>query len=93
MKTMAQTIAITVEGKVQGVFYRQSTKEKATELNVTGVVKNLPNGNVFIIATGDTDKLNSLVAWCWEGPRRAVVTNVSYEFCALQTFSSFVIEQ
>ena len=88
-----QTISITVSGKVQGVYYRQSTKEKADELNVTGFVKNLSNGNVFILATGSTEELDSLVSWCWEGPRRAKVTEVKVENCVFHSFGNFKIEK
>ena len=90
---MEQTISIIVRGKVQGVFYRQSTKEKANELNVTGTVRNLPDGSVYILATGDSEQLNALVEWCWQGPRRARVTDVQQEICVLQHFPSFTIEK
>ena len=80
-------------GKVQGVFYRQSTKEKATELRVTGYVRNLPNGDVYILATGTAEQVSSLVEWCWQGPKRAVVTSVNYEIQALQPFDAFKIEK
>ena len=88
---MLQTISIVVRGRVQGVFYRQSTKEKAVELNIGGLVKNLPDGSVYILATGTTDQLNALIEWCWQGPRRAIVTDVLQESCALQHFDSFTI--
>ena len=90
---MLQTISIIVSGKVQGVFYRQSTKQKARELNVKGIVRNLPDGNVHIIATGTSEQLDSLVKWCWQGPERAVVKDVRYETCAFQPFVSFSIEK
>ena len=90
---MQQTISIIVRGKVQGVFYRQSTKEKANELNVTGTVRNLPDGSVYILATGDSEQLNALVEWCWQGPRRARVTDVQQEICVLQHFPSFTVEK
>ena len=90
---MLQTISIIVRGKVQGVFYRQSTKEKALELNITGTIRNLPDGSVYIIATGTTEQLNALVEWCWQGPRRAIVTDVQQEICVLQHFGSFIIEK
>ena len=90
---MQQTISIIVRGKVQGVFYRQSTKEKANELNVSGTVRNLPDGSVYILATGDSEQLNALVEWCWQGPRRARVTDVQQEICVLQHFPSFTIEK
>ena len=90
---MAQTISIIVTGKVQGVFYRQSTKEKANELNITGIVRNLPDGSVNIIASGDTDKLRELLEWCWQGPRRAKVATVRHEEYAFQSFDAFTIEK
>ncbi|MBC7826836.1 MAG: acylphosphatase [Chitinophagaceae bacterium] len=90
---MIQTISIIVTGKVQGVFYRQSTKEKALELNITGVVSNLHDGSVKIIASGDADQLHKLAEWCWQGPRRAKVMGVTQETLALQTFDAFTIEK
>ena len=89
---MLQTISIIVRGRVQGVFYRQSTREKATELNINGFVKNLPDGSVSIVATGTTEQLNALVEWCWQGPRRAIITDVQQEIRALQHFDAFRIE-
>jgi acylphosphatase len=90
---MLQTISIIVGGKVQGVYYRQNTKEKAMELNITGFVKNLPNGDVYILATGTTDQVNALIEWCWKGSKRAFVTNVNYEVQPFQPFDSFKIEK
>jgi acylphosphatase len=90
---MLQTMSIIVSGKVQGVYYRQSTKEKAIELNITGFVRNLPNGDVFILATGTTDQVSALIEWCWQGPGRAVVTDVDHKIQPLQRFDSFEIEK
>ena len=86
-----QTISITVSGKVQGVFYRQSTKEKATALGITGSVKNLKDGNVFIVATGTKEQLAELVAWCRQGPPKAKVADVVTMDMALQYFDEFSI--
>ena len=88
-----ETISITVTGKVQGVFYRQSTKEKALELGITGIVKNLPDGSVQIMASGTNDQLNQLVAWCKQGPPRAVVTNVQVEKIAPHAFFGFTVQR
>ncbi len=90
---MLQTISITVSGKVQGVFYRQSTKEKATVLGITGTIENLGNGSVNIIATGTKEQLNNLTNWCKNGPRRAVVEKVDVKELPLQSFSQFSIER
>jgi acylphosphatase len=90
---MEQTISITVSGKVHGVYYRHSTKEKADELSLTGTVENLKNGNVFIIATGDKEQLDKLTAWCYKGPRRAAVSKVEVKELPLQLFEAFDIKR
>ena len=74
---MLQTISILVSGKVQGVFFRHSTREKATSLGVTGFVMNQPDDTVFIIATGTREKLEEMVAWCRLGPPKAIVRSGS----------------
>lgn len=88
---MFKTIRLIVEGKVQGVFYRQSTREKASVIGLNGTVKNLPDGNVEIIATGTAEQLEQLTLWCNDGPSRAVVTKVSSTPLPLQPFSDFII--
>ena len=86
-----QTVKLIVEGKVQGVFYRQSTKKKAKELGVAGTVKNLINGDVEIIATGTPEQLDQLIQWCHQGPSKASVTKVSSTPLSLQSFTNFII--
>ena len=73
-----QTISIIVKGRVQGVFYRQSTREKARELGLTGYVQNMENGSVHIVATGEHEKLDQLIAWCRQGPPKAKVQRRSH---------------
>jgi len=86
-----QTIRIKVEGSVQGVFFRQSTQEKANQLGIKGTVKNCEDDSVEIIATGTKEQLDKLVAWCGEGPPKANVINVTTQELSLQTFSNFSI--
>ena len=86
-----KTICITITGKVQGVFYRQSSQEMAEALGITGLVKNKANGEVEIIATGDKEQLDSLVKWCHQGPRRAQVATVRIEELVPQNFEGFRI--
>jgi acylphosphatase len=88
---MLQTISIIVKGKVQGVYYRQTTHEKANTLGITGTVRNLPNRNVHIIATGTKEQLDILVAWCRQGPSRAEVTSIELRDELLQAFIDFRI--
>ena len=86
-----QTIRINVQGRVQGVFFRQSTKQKADELEITGTVKNCEDDSVEIIATGHKEQLDKLVEWCRKGPPKAYVTNVIMQELSLQEFKRFSI--
>lgn len=88
---MLVTYSIIISGKVQGVFYRQSTKEKAITIGITGTVENLPGGQVKIIATGTKEQMESLLDWCKQGPPKAVVTSVEISELSLQSFDRFSI--
>jgi acylphosphatase len=73
---MASTVKILVSGRVQGVFFRQSSKKKAAEFGITGSVRNLEDGRVEIIAQADTDILKAFIQWCHKGPITAQVVDV-----------------
>lgn len=87
------TIGIRVSGKVQGVFFRQATKEKANELGICGRVRNEENGDVFILASGKAHQLDQLVDWCRKGPPRARVTGVERVELPLQEFQDFAVDR
>ena len=84
-------INITVKGKVQGVWYRQSTLDKAVELGVTGYTKNLINGDVFIEAEANFEILELLLNWCKVGPKNAIVDNVEFTKSKYKGFKIFEI--
>jgi len=65
-----------ISGRVQGVFYRACTYETAQALNLTGWVKNLPDGRVEVMACGKGEQLAKLKAWLKEGPSMAKVQQV-----------------
>jgi len=88
---MQQTVSIVVSGKVQGVFYRQSTREKAIALGITGEVRNMPDHTVHIIATGTASQIEQLIEWCKKGPPRSIVEGVESTTIPLQDFSSFTV--
>ena len=88
---MLKTVSIIVSGKVQGVYYRQSTKEKARELTITGEVRNMPDDTVRIIATGSAEQVEQLIDWCKQGPSRAKVADVVVKEVTLQEFEKFNI--
>ena len=83
---------IKVKGKVQGVFYRASTKDKAMELGVRGFVKNMPDGSVYLEAEGETEALEQLVEWCQKGPDKAIVEEVSREEGEIKNFEGFKVK-
>ena len=62
-----------VRGKVQGVFFRASTREQALKLGLRGYAKNLPDGRVEVLAEGDERALNALERWLHVGPPMARV--------------------
>ncbi len=69
-------VHLLISGKVQGVFYRQNTKENAKKLNLTGWVRNLSDGRVEALVEGEMNSVEKLIAWCNEGPFHAEVTDV-----------------
>ncbi len=67
----------TIRGRVQGVFFRDSTRRVAQSLGITGHAINLPNGDVEVVAYGEERSIARLAAWLQEGPRMAEVSDVS----------------
>ena len=68
-----------VGGRVQGVFYRKSTQQQAQQLGVTGYANNLPDGRVEVLAVGESEAVNALVKWLWQGSPTSHVTSVDVE--------------
>ncbi|WP_213600581.1 acylphosphatase [Pseudoxanthomonas japonensis] len=68
-----------VSGKVQGVFFRASTRERALDLGLSGRATNLPDGRVEVIAEGDAAALDALEVWLHQGPPAARVESVVRE--------------
>ncbi len=69
-----------ISGRVQGVFFRSSTRAKAEELGLRGWARNLADGRVEVMAEGDEESLKKLLKWLYKGPPDAVVKDVKYEF-------------
>ena len=80
-----QRVTIIVHGRVQGVFYRDSTMRKARALGLTGTVRNMPDGTVQIVAQGPVSVLENLVRWAWEGPPSAAVSDLTIDYGAPET--------
>lgn len=73
-----------VSGRVQGVFYRASARDKALELGLTGYAKNRLDGTVEVLASGSEDALTSLQRWLQQGPPAARVVAVDREDLTVQ---------
>ena len=68
-----------VSGRVQGVFYRGSARERARSAQLTGHARNLPDGRVEVLACGEETEVLRFIEWLWEGPAAARVLDVSVE--------------
>jgi acylphosphatase len=77
----AQAFQAVVKGVVQGVAFRYHTRDMATSLGITGWVRNLPNGDVAIVAEGEKAALDELAGWLEHGPSLARVTNLQLDWC------------
>jgi len=73
---MAETRRWRIEGRVQGVFFRASTRRQAQKLGLTGHAINLADGAVDVLACGEADGLQQLEAWLQKGPPAARVDRV-----------------
>ncbi|TLY10059.1 MAG: acylphosphatase [Thaumarchaeota archaeon] len=69
-----------VSGNVQGVYFRQNTKQVATRHKVVGWVRNLPDGRVEAVFEGDEVAVNEVIKWCHIGPPKASVQDVNVKF-------------
>ena len=71
---------VRVRGRVQGVFFRDSTRGKAEELGLSGYVMNTPDGDVEAVFEGPKDGVEEMVRWCGQGPPQASVENVDVDY-------------
>jgi len=72
-------VHLLVSGKVQGVFFRLNTKNKAEELGIFGWVKNLSDGKVEILVEGEKERIEELIKWVKKGPLFAKVKELEVE--------------
>ena len=84
-------INIKVTGKVQGVFFRASTKAVADQMGVKGLVKNEKDGSVYIEAEASETILEMFVEWCNEGPEKAKVEAVAVSDGEMKGFNNFEV--
>jgi len=80
-----------VDGKVQGVWFRGSTREQALTLGITGYAKNLPDGRVEVMMSGRESDIEMLSVWLKKGPPLAVVKSLDVSVADLQQFPGFEV--
>jgi len=86
-------VRLIIEGRVQGVWFRESTRKQAEVLGVQGWVRNRREGTVEVVAEGPEESVKKLVAWCHQGPPSARVSRVRESAEAYQgEFTSFEVE-
>jgi len=73
---MSSARRFTIKGRVQGVFFRESTRRVAESLGITGYANNLPDGNVEVLACGEPAAIDKLATWLEDGPRMATVIEI-----------------
>lgn len=88
---MKISIHFLVSGRVQGVCFRMYTRQQALQHGLTGWVRNLPDGRVEGMASGETDGIKALQQWLAQGPDLARVTNVDVEEMEYQEFDAFTV--
>ncbi len=89
----SKTIELRIYGKVKGVWYRASTREKALQLGLSGYVMNKADGSVLAQVTGPEDSLEELIDWCHRGPAEAKVEEVRVTKIPLRRFEGFEIRR
>ena len=88
-----KALQIKVFGRVQGVFFRASTRDKAQELAVKGWCRNEPDGSVLIWAEGEEQAMAEFLAWCHKGPRWSKVERLEQESVTSENFANFEIRR
>ena len=83
---------IRIKGYVQGVGFRWSAAREAKNLGITGFVKNLSNGSVYIEAEAEEEQLKDFVEWCKKGPDFCSVESVETESFPAANYREFRIE-
>ena len=73
-------VHVLIEGRVQGVFFRASTRDEARARGLAGWVRNLPDGRVEAVFEGDKAVVENMLAWCRKGPPYAYVDQIDIDW-------------
>jgi len=87
-----KNVNVKISGKVQGVWFRASTKQKAEMLGLKGWVRNTSDGNVEAVFEGDEKQVDEIIDWCNQGPPLAEVKNIDVKTQDIVNFDKFEIK-
>jgi acylphosphatase len=73
-------VRILVEGRLQGINFRYYTQQQAQKLGLTGFVRHLSDGRIEIDAQGDDESIETLLAWCQEGPQSSHLKSILFRY-------------
>lgn len=88
---MEKRCAISVFGRVQGVFFRAEAKKEADKAKITGFVLNKIDGSVYLEVQGEDEALADFIKWCRKGPPNARVKEIKIKEIALRNEDEFVV--
>lgn len=88
---MVKHLNIIIFGRVQGVFFRHFSKVEAQKLEIKGLVKNLPDGSLYLEAEGEEKNLEKFTKWCRKGPSFAKVEQIKVSETPPKNFNKFEI--
>ncbi len=89
---VSKTVHVIVSGKVQGVFFRDFTRKEAINLGLSGWVRNLPDGTVEAVITGDSQTVDQMIGWLHRGSPASRVDHVhEEEIDTVIDYSSFEV--
>jgi acylphosphatase len=86
-----ETFHLLISGKVQGVFFRETSRRLAEKLNIKGWIRNTPDGKVEALITGDEKALNEFMNFCKKGPDSALVDEVKVSKREIINFKKFEV--
>lgn len=89
---MTARARVVVRGRVQGVFFRSETRDRARSLGLAGWVRNNSDGTVEAVFEGDRERIESMVEWCRRGPAHASVENVDVAWEEPQNEAGFAVK-
>ena len=88
-----RSLSVNVKGRVQGVYFRISTKEKADELGLKGFVQNEKDGSVYVEVEGEESLLEKMLEWLKIGPTNANVTALDIQEQSIKGYASFLVKR